>query len=459
MIKFRYFTSNANTIATNLSSYREGSTATQYVEGAVNTNATYSQGYTAIAGANENSPYSAVGRISGSETDTAIVSWYDTTSGALKMKYNVNPAGSFSGYQTFKSVPYTTAYNRINNNTYTFNYDNYYYGRYYAATGGNLDGYFAKIDGKYYKLEYYTKDGNDYYYTVVGYNGNQRKTGVEIYSVEYTLNLSFDISVDNSAKPRLSISNKKNSSAGDMAHEFAYQLNLKLSEDGYGAYAEVDPKSNLITVRSMQTGTGSKIAISNLKQGDTPLAAETYLNTAVDGAGSAWSEKIIDRESAGQYVAMKTDKKGGIHFAYYDTANGDLKYAYLSSVEADPVITTVDSYQQVGQYIDLALKENTAGTQVTPYISYYSMSNADTTRAAKVAKLASPIVYTGTTPNTSVITNGVNSADKFTGAWEAFHVPTKGKPVQYRVNIGVKSNGEVYISYLDDRTIEYVKVD
>jgi len=47
----------------------------------------------------------------------------------------------------------------------------------------------------------------------------------------------------------------------------------------------------------------------------------------------------------------------------------------------------------------------------------------------------------------------------FTGAWEAYHIPTAGIPVQYRVNIGVTSGGNVYISYLADRTIEYVKVE
>ncbi len=454
LIKFRYFTSNGTKTANNFDSHKAGDSTTGITEGAVNTNTTYSQGYTAIAGANENSPYSAVG-VTGT---TALVAWYDTTSGALKLKYNDKPAESFSGYQEFKTdLPVETKYNKLNDTTYTFTYYNNQYG-FYAQTGANMNGQYIKSGTNYYKLEYTDVYGNNYFYKINGYNSQNDIRNTLIYTKERDANFSFDLSVDGQSKGNISMNVQKFGDAGDMAHEIAYQLNLELS-NGKGAYAEVDPKTNRITVRSMQTGTGSKIDISNLKQGDTDLAAATYLNTPVNGAGSAWSEKIIDRESAGQYVAMKTDKKGGIHFAYYDTANGDLKYAYLSSVEADPVITTVDSYQQVGQYIDLALKENTAGTQVTPYISYYSMSNADTTRAAKVAKLASPIAYTGTTPNTSVITNGVNSADKFTGAWEAFHVPTKGKPVQYRVNIGVKSNGEVYISYLDDRTIEYVKVD
>lgn len=398
MIKFRYFTSNGTKAATNYDEMTDGSIISNQnngniyysIEGAVRNDLgnNSSQGYMVIAGADANSQYSAVGATS---NGTALVSWYDATNGALKLKHNTSPATSFSGYQTFKTVP----------------------------QGGDVDISFTL-----------SVDGN-----------NKGTVKVQYAAIDDTTNWNGTTTIGKRS-----------------IHEFAYQLNLVLS-NGYGAYAEVDPKSNLVTVRSMQTGTDSTISISNLKRGNTNLAAGTYLNTAVAGAGSAWVEKPIDKESAGQYVAMKTDKKGGIHFAYYDTANGDLKYAYLSSVTADPVITTVDSYQQVGQYIDLALKENADGSQVTPYISYYSMSNADTTRAAKVAKLASPIVYTGTTPDTTVITNGVDSAEKFTGAWEAFHVPTNGKPVQYRVNIGVKTNGEVYISYLADRIIEYVKVE
>ena len=371
LIKFRYFTSTTNTVASNLASYRNGSTATQYVEGAVNTDSTYSQGYTAIASANENSPYSSVGATSGG---AAVVAWYDASNGALKMKYNTNPAESFSGFQTFRTVP----------------------------TAGKV---------------------------------------------------TFNIAVDGGTAKEASVT-FANPTYGDAKHEFAYQLNLVLS-NGYGAYAEVNPKSNLVTVYSMQTGTSSSISITELSSG--------VVNNAVAGAGEAWNKVTIDENSAGQYVAMKTDSKGGIHFAYYDTGNGDLKYAYMSSVTATPVVVTVDGYQQVGQYVDLAIREGESieGTScIVPYISYYSMSNGDTNRAAKVAKLAKSLIpVTGNATITSANASGVaDDGELFSGNWEVFHVPTNGKPDQYRVNIGVTSSGDVYISYLADRIIEYVKV-
>ncbi len=209
----------------------------------------------------------------------------------------------------------------------------------------------------------------------------------------------------------------------------------------------------------MQTGTSSSISITNLSSGE--------VNTAVAGAGQPWNKVTIDDESAGQYIAMKTDSKGGIHFAYYDTGNGDLKYAYMSSVTATPVAVTVDGYQQVGQYVDLAIREGVTidGTScIVPYISYYSMSNADTARSVKVAKLVKPLIpMTGAAtiaPTTETEAGSGGSFDElFTGNWEAYHVPTNGIPVQYRVNIGITSGNNVYISYLADRQIEYVKVE
>ncbi len=58
----------------------------------------YTQGFVAIAGADANSPHSAVGY---TNDGTAIVAWFDPYASALKLKYNPNPTTSFSGYQAF----------------------------------------------------------------------------------------------------------------------------------------------------------------------------------------------------------------------------------------------------------------------------------------------------------------------------------------------------------------------
>ena len=372
MIEFRYFKSDGTKVASNMAAYTAGSTPGQGTEGAVRTDLASNQGYMAIAGADGNSPYSAVGV---TPSGAALVSWYDATEGALKLKYNTGVASSYSGYQSFRTLP---------------------------------------------------------------------NTGT----------VTFKIAVDGGAAKDVSVNWSNVANGTRNYHEFAYQLNAVLS-NGYGAYAEVDPASTAfqVVVRSMQTGTGSSIAITNLSSG--------AVNNAVAGAGSAWNEVIVDSESAGQYVAMKTDSRNGIHFAYYDTANGDLKYAYMSSVTAEPVVVTVDGYQQVGQYVDLAIREGETvdgKSCIVPYIGYYSMSNADTTRSVKVARLAKPLIpVTGTATITEE--NAKGSEDElFTGNWETMHVPTNGVPAQYRVNIGVTTAGNVYVGYLADRIIEYVKV-
>ncbi len=461
IIKFRYFTSDGTDVANNFTEMTGGSgTVNQAnakiyysVEGTVNSG-TYSQGYTAIAGANANSPYSAVG----ASGDTAIVSWYDSTSGALKMKYNTSPSTSFSGYQEFTAIPTGMGY-VATGKSYTFTYDSSYASFTASGIDSNQDGAFVKVDNEYYELEYYTYGGSrlnrKYYYKIKDYNSTNTLTNAELY--EYKNNSitgEFNISVDGKPSEHVTFA-WSNPSAGDTKHEFAYQLNLLLSKK-YGAYAEVDPKTNKVTVRSMQTGSGSSISITEITNGGV-------VSEPVAGAGESWHEVTVDNDSSGQYVAMKTDSKGGIHFAYYDTSNGDLKYAYMSSVDATPVVVTVDGYQQVGQYVDLAIREGESvdGTVcIVPYISYYSMSNGDTNRAAKVAKLAKPLIsVTGNATITSANASGVaEDGELFTGNWEVFHVPTNGKPDQYRVNIGVTSSGNVYVSYLADRIIEYVKV-
>ncbi len=114
IIKFRYFTSESSLAdgKTNLVPYTGGSRTTwtgynnncrKSVEGTVRNDLTSNQGYMVIAGANENSSYSAVG-VTGT---TALVSWYDAANGALIMKYNTSPATSYSGYQTFRTLPDT----------------------------------------------------------------------------------------------------------------------------------------------------------------------------------------------------------------------------------------------------------------------------------------------------------------------------------------------------------------
>ena len=295
------------------------------------------------------------------------------------------------------------------------------------------------------------------------FSGYQKFSTIPSSNGTYTYNLKVDSDVGNNEATgtTVTVEYKKvgnNNYNNRNKHQFAYQLGLALVEAGCGAYCEIDPTDGNVVVRSMQTGTGSKISI-------TPSTTSAgSVGNPVAGCGEAWVEKTIDSNEAGKFVAMTVDTKNGIHMAYHATGSADLKYAYLSSITDNPVVVTVDGYQQVGQYIDIATAtkniKNAAGTNVScivPFISYYNLSYADSTSAVKCAYLNKPLIpVSGTATITSA--NAAGCVDeKFTGNWEVTNIPCATVPVQYRVNVGVKTNGDVIVSYLGD-TVEYVKV-
>lgn len=179
---------------------------------------------------------------------------------------------------------------------------------------------------------------------------------------------------------------------------------------------------------------------------------------------STWSDvKVIDTGFVGWYVDLVADKDGGIHIAYYSAQNGDLKYAYLSKYDANPVVCSVDSYLSVGTNISIevsdtkttfkkykvdettgAVTEDGTGEKYVPYISYYMSSFTRTSNSVRVAYLAQakPIVKKndqGKYELAADIADGVKN-DKYTGTWEAMTIPTKKIPLDYTVGVGIKKN-------------------
>lgn len=465
LVKFRYF--DWKTTGHNLSRYRQGSSDTANTEQAViiytdpdDNTKKYNQGFVAIAGSDSNSPYSSVA-VDGN--GNAIVSWFDAKSKELKLKYNISPATSFSGYQSFNTIPVGQTYTQSANTNYTFIYNADRESFYATNINNNQAGKYVKIGDDYFKLQYdnrYSVNGTNYYhYKIQCYTSAEGFTS-RLYTGTNNNNIiagKFMLTVDNKS-PRLVSFSFGKATEGDNIHEFAYQLGLLLGAGNYGAYCEVDPVTNKATVRSMQTGDGSKIRITEVTGG--------AVDNPVDGCGNPWIERTIDKNEAGKYVAMTVDSKNGVHLAYHATGTSDLKYAYLKSVDQteDPVVVTVDGYQQVGQYIDIATArrtlKNEAGQDIScivPFISYYNLSYADSTSAVKCAYLNKPLIpVTGTATITSANAEGCVD-EKFTGNWEVTNIPCATVPVQYRVNVGVKTNGDVIVSYLGD-TVEYVKV-
>lgn len=146
-----------------------------------------------------------------------------------------------------------------------------------------------------------------------------------------------------------------------------------------------------------------------------------------------WTTVVIDTE-AGLNVKTAVDNKGGIHFAYYKSTGSDLKYAYLSSYTATPVVVTVDSFGAVGAKctIDVAYD----GSHYVPYIGYQNNGYLGTPAASKIAYR---------TDFTSTTFEGSDENDFVTGKWEISVIPTTSTPKDDLINLGLckDSSGEI----------------
>lgn len=85
----------------------------------------------------------------------------------------------------------------------------------------------------------------------------------------------------------------------------------------------------------------------------------------LDHTGSTWSYDFPDPASGcGSYSSVATDSSDYAHISYYDTYNGDLKYAAWNGASWD--VHTVDSDGLVGRYTSLALD-----SAENPHIAYH----------------------------------------------------------------------------------------
>ncbi|MDY6396509.1 MAG: hypothetical protein SPL22_02165, partial [Treponema sp.] len=166
----------------------------------------------------------------------------------------------------------------------------------------------------------------------------------------------------------------------------------------------------------------------------------TYNKTPSSSTGWSNAEQIDDG-FVGWYVDLVVDGANGVHIAYYDASNGDLKYAYVKDyTKPNEVKTmTVDSYLSSGTNISISVKK--VDDNYVPYISSFMSSfnkTAYTVRAAWLTDEKAAVLKTASVDDLK----GVDGSDDFTGVWEVMTVPLASTsiPLDYSVGIGIKSN-------------------
>jgi hypothetical protein len=204
------------------------------------------------------------------------------------------------------------------------------------------------------------------------------------------------------------------------------------------------------------------ISYFDLSNGDLKYTAWT---------GSAWNTQTVDSGGTvggygyvGYYTSLALDSSGNPHISYYDSINGDLKYAAWTGSAWN--IQTVDSTGDVGSFTSLAL--DSSGN---PHISYSEQTNAYLTYAAWTGSAWNIQTVSSTStghafgdycslaldssgnPHISyrntAIYGSLNYAAWTGSSWDIQTVDSSSGNVGEFTSIAVDSNGNPHISYYD----------
>ena len=177
----------------------------------------------------------------------------------------------------------------------------------------------------------------------------------------------------------------------------------------------------------------------------------TYNKTPSDS--TTWSDAVpIDDGFVGWYVDLVVDDSNGVHIAYYDAGNGDLKYAYVQNYTNPDAkkVMTVDSYLSSGTNISISVKK--VGSDYVPYISSFMSSFNKTSYTVRTAWITDGSLLKSKTADEL---KGVDGNDDFTGVWEVMTVPLASTsiPLDYSVGIGIK-NKQPILGYGTQKGLE-----
>ncbi len=216
---------------------------------------------------------------------------------------------------------------------------------------------------------------------------------------------------------------------------FLYRgLYVQHQEKAYHTLASGNNAGEYTAVGATTDGKAIVVYYNSDKQG----LYYTYNPTPNDS--TKWFDAVlIDDGFVGWYVDLVVDGANGVHIAYYDAGNGDLKYAYVKNY-AEPAkkkVMTVDSYLSTGTNISISVKK--VEENYVPYISSFMSSFNKTSYTVRTAWITDGALLKDETAGEL---NGVDVNEDFTGVWEVMTVPLAPTsiPLDYSVGIGIKSD-------------------
>ena len=174
---------------------------------------------------------------------------------------------------------------------------------------------------------------------------------------------------------------------------------------------------------------------------------ELAYNLNPAGTPAAWTTRAAPVDTgAGLYVDLAIDPDGGIHLAYFDGSQSNLKYAYLSAYDAAAVETyTVDALFTNGMYNGIVVKDFSggAGTDYRPVIASFSLSYSGTRYPIRVSW---PTAGIGSFGNGAISATG-----NYTGNWEVIALPAATPPGSFPIHIETDGaavhQGQVVVGY------------
>lgn len=174
---------------------------------------------------------------------------------------------------------------------------------------------------------------------------------------------------------------------------------------------------------------------------ETVGALKLSSNSDPVASPASWSVPIQIDTSAGLYPALDIDPNGGIHIAYYDTAQSNLKYVYMDSLADTPDPIVADALFTNGMYNSIEIKEfGGAGSgDYRPLISSFSLSYSGTAYSLR---------FLYPTHSVSSLQAGAEVASgDYTGEWEMVPVMAEMVPGQSNTFTRLDPNGNPVVGY------------